>query len=441
MGNNLIGQSKLQYFPTQDIETYKMFKYFMIIDFKSSYTFKYEIKDKILTPQEYEKISVRTLDGEYYTLPYSFYDWCIDNDKFEYLDKYLTFRLNVDFNGDNNNNITVADLFAGEGKWLETFKNFIAYNNEEKVKLIGNEIEENRYNTMKECNIIDECYYGSFEELKIPKKSISLMLYNPPYNETNGVRNCKHYLNMILDRELIYINDNDTSRKTGDIIMVIREDDFLDSLELIIKNFEIRVAYKVNSDEFSKWKQWVIFASLRYVKLNDGSNYVTMSIQESINKFKNIISDGRPYNQSAVFSLTAFNYKQVKENFEVVNDLKNNNTVSKADNVFKWIKDVTEVKDMSVEKLLVPKPLKQGEIANLISAGYINGELSLNDGTGRHIAVGGTKNMTKTEIRQEKNDKGEKIIITEELRFTQPYLNILCNKNGKLEIIELGDVN
>lgn len=32
MGNNLIASSKMQYYPTQEIETFKMLKYFVLMD-------------------------------------------------------------------------------------------------------------------------------------------------------------------------------------------------------------------------------------------------------------------------------------------------------------------------------------------------------------------------------------------------------------------------
>jgi hypothetical protein len=350
----------------------------------------------------------------------------------------------MQFNGldDNSNDYVICDYFAGEGDWQELFKTFPQsfYIDKLRIKLIANEIEENRYNKMKDKGIIDEVYLGAFEELQIPKRSASLVLFNPPYNDDNGQRNCKRYLQMILDRELIYKNDNTYDRKTGDMIMVIREDDFIDCLDIIVRNFDIMQCYQVNNDEYSKWKQWVVYAKLRFLPLDESSPYQVISIQEITNKFMDIINKHDTFNLSMCgwhkLSIPAINYKEMKENFVYVKN--NKKYISKNDNVWKWIKDVSSLKDSSLEKLIIPKKLKQGEVANIISSGYINGELSLPDGTAKHVVVGGTKNLIKTERSIEKDDNGGKIEITKQVKYTEPYINILCNKDGKTQIIELG---
>lgn len=437
MGNNLIAQSKLQYYPTDEKETLKMLKYFVYMDI--SY-YKKQSLENVLGKELYREIHTQVLDQKYISFVYAFYDWCIDNNRHDLINEFIECRA---FNNENNNKeYIIADLFAGEAKWLESFKTFLKYSNTPKLKLIANELEENRCNTIKEKGIVDEVYLGSFEELQLPKNSISLMLFNPPYNDSNGERNCKRYLQMILDRELIYKNSNNYHRETGTIIMVIREDDVLDSIELIVKNFDIHNLYKVNDDEFSKWKQWVLIGSLRFIPLTDKNNYEALSIQEGVTKLKDIILSGNPYSRSYTIKLYPLDYAQLKENFQYIVNKNDKYILSKEDNILKWIKDITKLKDMDLEKLTIPKPLKKGEIANIISAGYINGNLSLEDGTARHIVIGGTKNMTKTEKRIEKDDNGNKYEVTEELRYTQPYLNILCNKDGKMQIIELvGDSN
>jgi len=113
--------------------------------------------------------------------------------------------------------------------------------------------------------------------------------------------------------------------------------------------------------------------------------------------------------------------------------------ISKNDSIWKWVKGITELKDLGEEKLVVPKQLKTGEISNLLAAGKINGEISLENGTGRHVAIGGTKSIEKKEVTSYKDDNGDKITETKVIRMSLPYLNILCSENGKLVIKELGD--
>lgn len=437
MGNNLYAASKMQYYPTAPLETYRMLnyiEYMHILSYKERY-----IKENILGDELYRRLYADCLDNNT-EFSYIFYNYCIEHGKYDWIKEYIEYSA---FNTDQpNKEFTICDYFAGEGKWLELFKTFMKYESKPKIRLIANEIEENRYNAMKENSVIDEIHLGSFEELETPKRSASLVLFNPPYNDDTKQRNCKKYLQMILDRELIYKNTDQYHRETGGIIMVIREDDLLDSLELIVKNFDIRVMYKANQDEFSKWEQWIIIASLRYLPLEDKTSYGASSIQELLMNYRNIIADGKEFKIDRYINnyglrLFPVDYEQLKDNFKYTKKDSTITLLSGKDNVLKWVKDITELKDMSLEKLVVPKPLKQGEIANLISSGYINGDVSLSNGTAKHIVIGGTKNMVKTEKHIEKGDDGEKYEVTEELRYTQPYLNILCNKDDKMQIIEL----
>ena len=115
-----------------------------------------------------------------------------------------------------------------------------------------------------------------------------------------------------------------------------------------------------------------------------------------------------------------------------------NNYISKNDSVWKWVKDITELKNLGEEKLTVPKPLKLGEIANILASGMINGEIDL-DGRGKHVVIGGTKSIEKKEVNSYKDDNGEKITETKIIKMSLPYLNILCSENGKLKIKELGE--
>ena len=47
--------------------------------------------------------------------------------------------------------------------------------------------------------------------------------------------------------------------------------------------------------------------------------------------------------------------------------------ISKNDSVWKWVKGITELKDLGEENVVVSKPLKLGEKSNLLASGMING--------------------------------------------------------------------
>jgi len=129
-------------------------------------------------------------------------------------------------------------------------------------------------------------------------------------------------------------------------------------------------------------------------------------------------------------------YKLAKENHQYIE--KSKSYVSKNDGAWNWIREITELKNLGEEKLTVPKPLKPGEIANILASGMVNGDMDL-DGKGKHVVIGGTKKVEKRETNTYKDDNGEKVTETKVIRMSLPYLNILYSENGELKIKELGD--
>ena len=107
---------------------------------------------------------------------------------------------------------------------------------------------------------------------------------------------------------------------------------------------------------------------------------------------------------------------------------------NKKSKLWRDVFDLTELKDMGTEKLVLPKPPKQGEIANLLASGQINGTMQIEqDGeTYEHIVVGGVKTLEEQETI-EKDGFTE----TKTLRYSKPYLNILIAEDGKYKIKEL----
>ena len=104
-------------------------------------------------------------------------------------------------------------------------------------------------------------------------------------------------------------------------------------------------------------------------------------------------------------AVPAVEWDILKNNVKIIKN--KDKYISKPDKVLKWIKNITELKDLSCEQIVLPKEPKVGEIANIISSGMINGELSLGN-QAKHIVVGGVKNLEKKETNIKKNDKGRK---------------------------------
>ena len=449
MGNSLAAEGKLQFYPTEKKETYRLLG--LLGRISIDHIKRRYLKEYIYTKEQWNEFYVKSLDNNVF-IDLVLYDYWLFSDQYDMIKTYCTYEIGFK----NSDKIVISDYFAGEGLFLDCIKTFIPLSdNSNDFLLVANELESNRFETIKSNPNIDDCYNSSFEELQIArmKNSVSLFLFNPPYGQTltidsNGknvsMRNVRYYLSMLLDRGVIFNPSTSKDYKTGYIVCVIRKDDFLDSLDILCKNFDVlkNSIYKTNPEEYAKFKQYIFIARLKRFPYDLTNVHQAMDYQNEYNKIKEIIESEpefnlRMYNTYQMISYPYIDYETLKENNKYIEAPTTH--ISKNDSIWKWVKDITELKDLGEEKLTVPKPLKVGEISNLLASGKINGEISLEDGKGRHVAIGGTKSIEKKEVNIYKDDNGEKITETKVIRMSLPYLNILCSDNGKLVIKELGD--
>ena len=444
MGNSLAAESKLQFYPTQEYETHRLLA--LLGDIQLDYMQERYLKEYVFSKEEYNELFLKSAD-ENIPIRFVIYDKWLKEKKYDYIKLYFTIKFGSKGNNTNGNDnfpITICDPFAGESKWIDIFKSFIPKNDYgSDILLISNELEQNRYEIFKDNVNIDEKYNKSFEELNLPKNSLSLILFNCPYGSTNGIRNVKNYINQILERKLLYDPTTTKDYKTGYMVFVIRKDDFLDSLDILCQHFDVfkNAIYKVNAEEYAKYKQYIFIAKLKRFPYDLNNITDAMDYKNNYNDIKRII-ESEPefelsmYNTYRMMNYPYIDYETLKENHQYVEV--SENYISKNDSVWKWVKDITELKNLGEEKLTVPKPLKLGEIANILASGMINGEIDL-DGKGKHVVIGGTKSIEKKEVNTYKDDNGEKITETKIIKMSLPYLNILCSENGQLKIKELGE--
>jgi len=438
LSNSLVANSKLMFYPTNSYETHRLLG--LLGRIKIDYINQSYLKKYIMDKEEYNSLFIKSADNNV-PIDYIIFDHWLLLKRYDLIKKYLTYQIGFK----SNFPTIICDLFSGESTWLDVFKSFIPKDeNSSDILLIGNELEENRFNVFKDNLNIDEKYNKSFEELNLPKNSISLMLFNPPYGETNKIRNVKFYLNQILERKILYNPSNTKDYKTGYMVFVIRKDDFLDSLDILCQHFDVfkNAIYKVNAEEYAKYKQYIFIAKLKRFPYDLNNITDAMDYKNNYNDIKRII-ESEPefelsmYNTYRMMNYPYIDYETLKENHQYVEV--SNSYISKNDSVWKWVKDITELKNLGEEKLTVPKPLKLGEIANILASGMINGEIDL-DGKGKHVVIGGTKSIEKKEVNTYKDDNGEKITETKIIKMSLPYLNILCSEDGELKIKELGEV-
>lgn len=410
MGATIYSDSKLQYYPTDTVTTTQV---------------ALTLSDYVNVKEEYKN----DIDEIRKKVEYSLKNVLPEISRNKLLNKGLEYELSGK---------VVADLFCGKGEWLSLFKSNVVKRDFYKDNiLIGNELDENRYKEMKETYDIDYTFNKPFEDLQLPKYIVDIMLFNPPYGEYNGIRNAKKYLQMIFDRELMSVNSA--------IVMVLNETDMRDCQSLIARYLEKLTMFKVNQEEFEKFGQYVLIGLVKEKpydlnNLQDVANY-----KEEFAKVGSLID--YIVNEKIEFdicNLFYYNYKIsssvdiIHKEFVDYQETKvTGDKISYKDKAYKWLMNMTLVESLAEKTIDVPKPLKTGEIANIISSGKINGEISLDNGEAKHIVVGGVKTVTSNEIIKIKNKKGElenKLVTT---KTSVPYLNILINNNGKAEIKEL----
>lgn len=425
--SSIEAESKLQFYPTHEYETRR------ILGVLGGYpslkrNIEKEFKEEYGGEEKHRELFTKYLDMEQQGIKTSFsifrFNELLNERKYNLIDKYFECILSY------SQPVVVADLFAGEGSWLKLFKQISNSGN----ILIGNELEYNRYNKMIEDGLIDYHYNLPFEELELPKKIINIMLFNPPYGISNSERNVRRYLRMSLDRDLLAPN--------GIYVFVIKKSDVLDCSDLITQYFNVNnsLVYKTHEEEYNKWKQLVVIASLRDKKLNlDNLNDIAKFKQEQENfiAYVNMEMDFHidDYNR---FRYHSHKIQDVKKAFDDFKYTKvKDKYISHNDKAWKWLKQETEITDLSEEIITIPKNLKSGELANIIASGKINGEISLSDNKARHIVVGGVKTVREEREVKKEDKKGNVLNKIETTIKSVPYLNLLINNNGKLEIKEL----
>lgn len=434
MGYN-ISQLKLQYYPTD----LRICNYFMFLHFDILHKDEEAIRNVFGASEE-----VRKRHDEYKTVWYEKYpkkkDWykipsysavkfqemVIENN---ILSKDFEFKYSIkDSSGYTSRTLktSIVDLFAGKGEWLNLYKQYID-DFQGFIKTLGVELSKERYEEMKTNT--DYAYHSAFEDIEIPQESISLLLFNPPYDTVDGERLTKIYLQNIIDRKILIECESYVD-------FVIREDDFRDCLDLIQDHFTIikDSMAKAPSDEFSKFKQVVFTARYKYHRksaldtryLIEERQNLKQTFLEKVDNLETInITNIPPDNLKIMKDLKHCLFIDKVKAIQLKNNNKNKISFDN-DMAWNWLKDLTEIKTDTIGGLIVPKKLKQGEIINIISSGYINGQIN------NHIISGGTRQVEEEIKTLHYGDDGQEKEQIEVRKINKPYLNVLL-PNGEIK--------
>lgn len=325
-------------------------------------------------------------------------------------------------------NLSIFDLFAGEGEWLINYKKYatgpIPY-----IKTFGIELSPERAETMQTKHI-DFIVESAYEDVETPKEACSLLLFNPPYgNETSKERLTTNYLKDIVSREILIPN-------YSFVDFVIREDDFKDCMDILLGHFSIYedTLYLAPLDEYNKFKQVVFTAEYKsHESILSKSKMQISKTLEVKNKLLKKISGLSEIDVTKISSITLSNCRSLKSN-RFIEKMRNINLKNKnldknsisTDATWKWFKEFTDIEDNMNSKIVVPKELKKGELVNIMSSGFLNGQIE------NHVISGGTKQVEEQKSTLKQTINGNFVEQIESRKVNKSFLNVLL-PNGVIK--------
>ena len=262
LSRDMLGSAKLQFYPTDEQETWRILLFLGELEIRDygkrkTYVAELDAFDEIARSKyglnmDYE---IDSLKNKLFFLK------LIEEKKFKEAKDLFSFRYShaaSTYEGAEHP-VVIADLFAGEGKWLSLFKETAAKPGD--VYLIANELEKNRFATIKADTDIDEATNLAFEELQMPKHCINVMLYNPPYTSIGGERSAVLYLRQVIDRELLAMPG---SLANVAMIAVLRDTDILKCVPIIAREFDLVYCHRTANQEYRQFACLLLKKDARY---------------------------------------------------------------------------------------------------------------------------------------------------------------------------------
>lgn len=394
---HLESRSKLDYFPTNYEIQYKALPYVTDLVMKDT-DFIRKSTLKFIDKYVGENVNVRKI-----------YTELIKMGRYDIIDECYKCNVTYSRNKDSTDKVVIADLFAGEGEWLNTFKKLCPF---KKTYILANEIEKNR---MLECKAkkFNNVIWGAYEELKdkVPNRFVDIMLFNPPYGDTNGQRNVDRFFDMLLKDK--YMDDY-----CSNVIGVFNEKDFEVILPKLCRYCNIKYAFKLEDSkaEADRLKQVCIIFSISSRPESD--YYVNVKERE----LREMLDTPYEYNRDSYKASCKYEGKNITARFDRFNVTKNPNMYKSDINSDAWREFASSVTIETFQGKtikLAEKPRNIGAAANLISSGLINGEI---EGEHEHCIAAGITEQISRNIDEETGN----IIVTKK---SAPFLSVLTGGN------------
>lgn len=446
---------KAQYYPTDERITY--FLNYIHFSLRHNDTHRMDYKEKYLNPylDEMKARPEFKFKKDWFKIPdYNTYHFqkALEENNFQYLRDNFK-HCNSHSNYNYSLSTVVLDPMCGKAEWLMTHNQFDGLHN---IYSIGVELVKERAEICKEKKV-SLLYNDAFENIEFPEKSVSLLYFNPPYDsikleDGTTERLTKYYLKDILDKNILVDGSY--------VDLVIREDDFIDCLDLLYENFNIdtELVFKAPQDEYNKFKQIVAIVSKRSNPFKITEKTLDYWVRDAL---KHKIAINEYVKTAPVIDLTKISIDKlldIRHSIPII-DINSKLTLFKQkqlsidkysnpeDMTWHWFKEQTTHKENKIENLRVALPLKTGEMSNLLASGMINGLIAKNTNR-NHIVVGGVEQIQEVKNTISYDDNGKKIQTQIVQKINNPYLNVLTAEgqiikliNKKNDIIESEDEN
>ena len=329
--------------------------------------------------------------------------------------------------------VVIADLFAGEGKWLSLYKETAMETGD--VYLVANELEKNRFDTITTDANIDEATNLAFEELQMPKHCINVMLYNPPYTSIGGERSAVLYLQQVIERQLLAVPG---SLANVAVIAVLRDTDLLKCVPIISREFDLVYCYRTANQVYKQYACLLLKKDVQYQSAFSAAAQLQHDIEATTAYIKGCGAFDPEYlirETTRAYWYGPIDYRSAKINFNFAQTEKRVES-DPNDKPWQFFREITRLHDETKLRITMPRAPKIGEIANLLAAGQLNSEMDI-PGGGSHVVIGGTKIVeTVQHSEYEGKNKNEECVII--IKKHEPFLNLLVvDQDGKPEIIQL----
>ena len=307
-------------------------------------------------------------------------------------------------------NIRMLDPCCGTGEALRLLADNTG------AHTLGIELEKGRYEQARE--VLDQVLLAdSLAEAMVSYQSIDVLWLNPPYDLDEGdfSQNRERFELLFLQKYLPVLVQN------GLLIFIValRELCHASICGLLARLLDLEI-YRFPDEQFERFQQVVVIGRKRVITgLVYEQNYQKiMSLRlenipttETIRP-KAIRVENTETRRELIFSANHIDPAEILPLTAALRET--------------FLKDITPPKLTDAHPLM---PLRQGHLAMLLAAGYVNGELS--DGNGEHLVIKGTVRKKQT-IMEESTEEFTITRTIEKVEITVRALNL---SSGEIETI------